>query len=270
MAVFRAALFLSVVCAIASASLSFVVVGDWGGSPVFPYTLPGQVAAAKGMGTVAEQIGSSFTLALGDNFYSSGVQDVDSSRFEKTWDTVYSASSLQNKWYVIAGNHDHKGNVSAQIEFTKEDPSKRWTFPSPYHAHSFKGTDGVTVDIILIDTVDLCSMSAVQDEGAEGYFAPLAPKPKADASTQWTWIESQLSKSTADFVLVGGHYPVFSVCEHGPTQTLIDHLEPLLVKYGAHYLSGHDHCFNHFVVGAEKVRDQSPPPPPNRLYVSRV
>jgi acid phosphatase/tartrate-resistant acid phosphatase type 5 len=32
------------------------------------------------------------------------------------------------------------------------------------------------------------------------------------------------------------------VCDHGNTQTLIDHLQPLLLQYGAHYLSGHDHC----------------------------
>lgn len=255
MTVPRLAFFLASSAAVVVGSgLSFLAIGDWGGSPVAPYTLPGQVAAAKGMGTVAAQIDSSFTLALGDNFYFSGVTDVDSSRFATTWDKVYSASSLQKPWYVIAGNHDHKGNVSAQIEYTKEDPSKRWTFPSPYHAHSFTGTDGVTVEIILIDTVDLCSMNSVQEEGAEGYFAALPTRPKSDASAQWTWIESQLSSSKADFILVGGHYPVFSVCEHGPTQTLIDHLEPLLVKYGAHYMSGHDHCFNHFVVGAEKVK----------------
>jgi tartrate-resistant acid phosphatase type 5 len=34
----------------------------------------------------------------------------------------------------------------------------------------------------------------------------------------------------------------YSVCEHGNSQTLIDHLQPLLQQYGAHYLSGHDHC----------------------------
>jgi acid phosphatase/tartrate-resistant acid phosphatase type 5 len=39
------------------------------------------------------------------------------------------------------------------------------------------------------------------------------------------------------------------VCDHGNTQNLIDNLQPLLVQYGAHYLSGHDHCM-------ESLQDQ--------------
>lgn len=37
------------------------------------------------------------------------------------------------------------------------------------------------------------------------------------------------------------HYR-YSVCDHGNSQNLIDNLQPLLERYGAHYLSGHDHC----------------------------
>lgn len=36
----------------------------------------------------------------------------------------------------------------------------------------------------------------------------------------------------------------YSVCDHGNTQNLIDLLKPLLETYGAHYLSGHDHCMS--------------------------
>ena len=38
---------------------------------------------------------------------------------------------------------------------------------------------------------------------------------------------------------------VYSVCEHGPTSTLITNLKPLLEKYEAHMISGHDHCQEH-------------------------
>lgn len=71
--------------------------------------------------------------------------------------------------------------------------------------------------------------------------------PRSKASTQWDWIEAQMKASTADYLLVVGHYPVYSVCEHGNTQTLISHLRPLLIQYNAHYLMGHDHCMEHLI-----------------------
>ncbi len=52
-----------------------------------------------------------------------------------------------------------------------------------------------------------------------------------------------MSASTADYLVVVGHYPVWSVCEHGPTTLLVDRLKPLLEQYKATtYLAGHDHC----------------------------
>ena len=44
------------------------------------------------------------------------------------------------------------------------------------------------------------------------------------ADEQWDWIESTLEKSTAEFVIVAGHYPVYSICSHGPTSELVDEL----------------------------------------------
>ncbi len=46
------------------------------------------------------------------------------------------------------------------------------------------------------------------DEHEVGYFDPLPEKPRSFAETQWSWIEAQLAASTADYVMLGGHYPV--------------------------------------------------------------
>lgn len=55
----------------------------------------------------------------------------------------------------------------------------------------------------------------------------------------------------ADYLLVGGHYPVYSVAEHGSTKCLVDRLFPLLHKYKVQaYLSGHDHNLQHIQTNA--------------------
>ena len=126
------------------------------------------------------------------------------------------------------------------MEFT--DLSDRWNFPSIYYTKSFADeTDGTTLDIIFIDTVDLSGNTAGQ-EGDPGYYDKLPFRSVADAAEQWTWIEEQMSTSKADYLLVAGHFPVYSICEHGNTGNLYDNLRPLLIEHGAHYIAGHDHC----------------------------
>lgn len=74
------------------------------------------------------------------------------------------------------------------------------------------------------------------------HFLTVGPNSFQEADTQWSWLEKTLQTSKADYLLVGGHFPVWSIAEHGPTQCLVERLKPLLEKYRVTaYLCGHDH-----------------------------
>lgn len=70
------------------------------------------------------------------------------------------------------------------------------------------------------------------------------------AASQLQWIDETLANSTADYVIVAGHYPVYSAAEHGPTQHLQPSQFPYLQRHHVSaYLCGHDHVEQHFDMG---------------------
>jgi tartrate-resistant acid phosphatase type 5 len=237
-----------------AATWTFLVMGDWGGQPFWPYTTGAERATAVGMGAVAASSDATFSLALGDNFYDSGVQNLMDKRFNHTFEDVFDASALSSDagftFHVLAGNHDHRGNVSAQVAYS--GVSERWDFPSLYYTFTEKD-----VQFVMIDTVILSGNSqqdttvegdAVQATELAGDALP-GPADAALAQSQLEWIEATLKASTAPHVIVAGHYPVYSICEHGPTSLLVSDLKPLLEKYNVSaYLNGHDHCAEHIEV----------------------
>lgn len=246
-------------------SWSFLVMGDWGGQETAPFTTPGEISTAGGMESIAANgiagvtaVPPKFALALGDNFYSHGLQgDCHSPRFVNTFENVFVGEHLKSPFtfHVLAGNHDHLGNVTAQIEYSKL--SERWSFPTEYYTITETGADGSTVQIVMIDTVILSGGSEVLDSKGEivhelhGNELPgAADKAKADA--QLAWLESTITSSTADYLIVAGHYPIYSICEHGPTSEMIANVLPLLEKGKVTaYLAGHDHCMEYLNAGTQ-------------------
>ena len=63
-------------------SLRFLVIGDMGGLPVWPYSTFIEVGTADEMAKIAKQYSPQFILELGDNFYFDGVKNVEDKRFE--------------------------------------------------------------------------------------------------------------------------------------------------------------------------------------------
>ena len=92
--------------------------------------------------------------------------------------------------------------------------------------------------------------SSEADPGASSPLDPPVPAswvPPPVDEAQWTWIQATLEASTADWIIVVGHHPVWSVGEYGPTWPLVERLAPLMESAGvALYICGHEHQMEHF------------------------
>lgn len=182
------------------------------------------------------------TLLLGDNFYQSGI--TSSSRFDTGFEEAFptSTSGFQNMpFYAIAGNHDHLGKVSVQIDYHQKG-SGRWNFPDYDYTLDKTLPDGKTLRICMFDSVKNTGLSHIFENGTE--VTADGPTDLEAASVSWAKIESCLD-SNADYLFTAAHYPAYSGCKHGSVMSGTQ-LPSLLSKYNAHgHLAGHDHCMQH-------------------------
>ena len=242
-------------------------------------TAMGTVAAAAGSHP-------SFVLAAGDNFYMTGLpaplpDAASAQRVAATFQDVYTAPGLRVPWYVVAGNHDWVGDVQAETALNGSAATGgRWNMPSLFYSHSHTLSDGTTAQFVMVDTESLfggvnapsppappaaagaakktvarpggrrLEQSSTDDPGADSPLDPPVPSswvPPAVNEAQWAWVQEELSSSTADWLFVVGHHPVWSVGEYGPTWDLVTRLDPLMQAAGvALYISGHEHQAEHF------------------------
>jgi tartrate-resistant acid phosphatase type 5 len=220
-------------------ALNFLVLGDWGRRGETD-----QAEVAKQMGKAAQDMGAKFVIAVGDNFYEDGVTSIHDEQWKKSFEDVYTSSSLQVPWYAILGNHDYHANCDAQIEYSRV--SSRWQMPARYFMQSHQIDKGVTADFFYIDTTPM----------VKAYYDRYFEEPTRgqvitqDVPRQMKWFKAALAASSAQWKIVIGHHPVYSGGEHGDTAELIQNILPLLKEHNVQaYFCGHDHDLQHLMAG---------------------
>jgi len=231
---------------------NFLVISDHGRNGYY-----NQKEVADMMTRIATDCGVRFYVTGGDNFQIRGVQSVQDPLWMSSFENIYTHPSSHYDWYPALGNHDHGGNVQAQIDYSKI--SRRWCMPANYYT-VIKSRNGVSIRLVIMDTYPVVSAFS----GTNPDYSVM------DAQKQLAWVDSVLTVANEDWIVVVGHHPVYSAHPtRGNSKELVEYLNPILNKHNVDfYIGAHDHIFQHlkdlksnidyFVnTGASEVRPES-------------
>jgi acid phosphatase len=218
------------------AAVCFAVLGDWGRDTPAQY----QVARRLGEAMAANQ--GRFVLAVGDNFYESGVSSVEDPLWRARFEDVYTHPALQVPWHVALGNHDYGGVPQAQVDYTAL--SSRWSLPARYYKVEDTYLRAVDVDMFVLDTSPFVDSYRRDTESVLGRNSAAQ-----DPAAQMAWLDRALGASQARMKLVAGHHTIHSGGGvHGDTAEMVAQVKPILLRHGVTaYIGGHDHDLQHIV-----------------------
>jgi predicted phosphodiesterase len=215
-------------------TIIFFTIGDWGNP---------SISLSKIINKYADKKKPNFLCALGDNFYPFGVKNTNDSLWISNYSNLFTSNNLFCPWYVILGNHDYFRNPSAQINYYLEKKDIRWIMPSKYY-NIVKEIDNKIIEIIALDTVTLCpdtslnllSNNIIKKENINNY----------EKNKQIKWFKNILKNSKADWLIVLGHYNLFSHGYRNINTEMYNIIKPLLEKYNVDmYICGHCHNLQH-------------------------
>ncbi|XP_047176800.1 purple acid phosphatase 17-like isoform X2 [Vigna umbellata] len=216
------------------ASLSFLVVGDWGRRGSY-----NQSQVAFQMGKVGEKYDVDFVVSTGDNFYDNGLISEHDNAFEESFTKIYTAKSLQKRWYSVLGNHDYRGDAEAQLSPVLRKMDSRWLCLRSFIV------DSELVEIFFVDTTPFVQEYFTEPKEHKYDWRGIGPQ-KPYVNNLLKDLELALGESTAKWKIVVGHHAIRSVGHHGDTQELVEKLLPILQANNIDfYINGHDHCLQH-------------------------
>jgi len=222
-------------------TLRFMVIGDWGRNGENHQTEVGDM-----MDYFSLKYKAQFIVSTGDNFYNNGVTDVQDPLWKSSFESIYAGKGLQIPWYVVLGNHDHRGSPAAEMAYHTLSP--RWNLPGHYYAKHFLIGGKDSAQLVFFDSSPLVK---------EYWKQPATYKDliQQDTARQLQWIDSAFSHSPCKWKIAIGHHPFYSAAlGHGNTPELIASLKPILLKNGVQVsFAGHEHDLQHLQVKGEPL-----------------
>ena len=91
---------------------------------------------------------------------------IDDKRWRVVFENVYGQTSERENlkkldFYQILGNHDHRGNQTAQIIYDDLNPESNWNFPWYWHTIQINKNDNLSMKLIMIDTMIMMNAGEV-------------------------------------------------------------------------------------------------------------
>jgi hypothetical protein len=165
-----------------------------------------------------------FIASGGDNIYPDGVPDVFSALFNERFEDPYRDLPPGVPFFLVPGNHDHYGNVQAQVEYSYF--SRRWRMP----ARSY-GMPGLPAWLGI-------------------HFVDTTPLEDSDAGSSPRVEDARATLCKSKWKLLISHHPVAASGHHGPSRQARDFLDALTTGCpNPIVLSGHEHHQEHVYDG---------------------
>lgn len=217
-----------------SESLRFFVFGD-SGRGEDPSRGYGQQKVADGLRAICfegDRPTCDFGLVVGDMIYPKGPPHVFDKRFKIFFEQIYQDFG-QMPFYAVAGNHDHHGNIQAEIEYTYF--SERWRFFSLFYHLDFLPD---WIKIVGLDTSSLIAGETL----------------KETTEAQRNLTKETLCGESESWHMLFGHHPSDASGKHGGNFEIRDFLSPVEEDCGIDfYFAGHEHHQEHIKVDGYDV-----------------
>lgn len=217
-------------------SINFIAIGDFGRNGQYF-----QKEVATQMGKAAMTIESEFTISVGDNFYPNGVRSVTDPQWNSSFESIYTNHSLYEDWIIALGNHDYRGNIQAQIDYT--NISRRWFMPATYYSKVIEIDHNQKLLLVVMDTNPFIK-SYYERDGEM-----LENLNKQDTLAQKKWLEKTLATQDPNikWKIVVGHHPLYSGGKRKKSNDTILFEKQFADFFDKHkvdaYICGHEHDF---------------------------